>query len=223
MQVVVYNKHSSAGHMGENGVNCDKRRVGIMGGTFDPIHIGHLVTAEAVRIEYKLDKVIFVPAGNPPHKQEAFVTPALHRYIMTVMAVYSNPHFAVSAIEMERLGLSYTIDTVMGLISQYGEQTDFYFITGADAISELPTWSRIDELLGLCHFVAAARPGCLSMIDDVIKYFGIRGRQRIHRLATPELEISSTDIRDRVKKGRSIKYIVPEAVESYIWKEGLYR
>lgn len=200
-----------------------RRKIGIMGGTFDPIHIGHLVTAEAVRIEYRLDKVLFVPAGNPPHKQDVKVTPCMHRYIMTVMAVCSNLNFEVSSIELDRPGPSYTIDTVLSLISQYGEKTEFYFITGTDAIQELPTWGKVHQLLELCHFVAATRPGCVSTIDHVIKQLGSQGRQRIHRLATPELEISSTDIRERVKLGRSIKYIVPENIENYILKEGLYR
>lgn len=199
-----------------------KRKIGIMGGTFDPIHTGHLVTAEAVRIEYSLDKVLFIPAANPPHKQHSQVTPAFHRYIMTVMATYSNPHFYVSPIELERPGLSYTIDTVLALIEQYGDKTDFYFITGADAMQDLPTWRNIDRLLDLCYFIAATRPGCICSLDPVIKQFGIKGRQRIQRLPTPELEISSTDIRERVRQGRSIKYIVPESVESYIGKEGLY-
>lgn len=200
-----------------------KAKVGIMGGTFDPIHVGHLVTAEAVRIEYNLDKVLFIPAGNPPHKQESLVTPAIHRYIMTVMATYSNRHFFVSALELERSGPSYTIDTVRTLIDCYGANTELYFITGADAVKDLPSWQEIDQLLDLCYFVAAARPGCISYIDQVIKQFGAKGRRSIQRLATPELEISSTDIRERVKKGRSIKYIVPESVEDYIYKEGLYR
>jgi nicotinate-nucleotide adenylyltransferase len=193
-----------------------------MGGTFDPIHIGHLVTAEAVRIEYGLNKVLFVPAANPPHKQHTKVTPALHRYIMTVMATYSNPYFHVSAIELDRPGPSYTIDTVAALIEQYGEQTEFYFITGADAVQDLATWKDIDRLLDLCQFIAATRPGCISTLDDIIQYFGSKGRKRIHRLPTPELEISSTDIRERVKQGKSIQYIVPESVENYILKEGLY-
>ncbi|MBP2649641.1 MAG: nadD [Firmicutes bacterium] len=199
-----------------------KQKTGIMGGTFDPIHVGHLVTAEAVRIEYGLDKVLFIPAGNPPHKQDTGVTPAIHRYIMTVMATYSNPHFFVSPIEIDRAGPSYTIDTIRALNTQYGEQTDFYFITGADAVVDLPTWENIDEILNLCNFIAAARPGCDGDLDKVINYFGEKGRRRIFRLATPELEISATDIRERVKQGRSIKYIVPESVESYIHKEGLY-
>jgi len=199
-----------------------KRKIGIMGGTFDPVHTGHLVIAEAVRIEYDLEKVLFIPAANPPHKQRSQVTSAIHRYIMTVMATYSNPYFYVSAIEIERPGLSYTIDTVLALIEQYGDKTEFYFITGADAVQDLPTWRDIDHLLDVCHFIAATRPGCICSIEDVIESFGVKGRQRIHRLATPELEISSTDIRERVRLGRSIKYIVPESVESYIFKEGLY-
>lgn len=203
-------------------VKIKKRKVGILGGTFDPIHVGHLVTAEAVRIEYDLEKVLFIPAGNPPHKQNATVTPALQRYIMTVMATFSNPAFIVSPIEIERPGPSYTIHTVRDLAQQYGDQTELYFITGADAVGDLPTWNNIEDILALCHFVGATRPGCISMIDTVIEYFGEIGRQRIHRLATPELDISSTDIRERVKNGRSIKYIVPESVEQYIFKEKLY-
>lgn len=199
------------------------RKIGIMGGTFDPIHIGHLVAAEAVRLEYGLDKVVFIPAGNPPHKQNSKVTPAMHRFVMTVMATYSNPDFLVSTIEIERSGPSYTIDTVTALIEQYGHETEFYFITGVDAAQDLKTWHHIDKLLDMCHFVAAARPGCISTLDSIIKDFGLKGQQRIHRLATPELEISSTDIRERVRLGKSIKYIVPESVETYIFKEGLYR
>jgi len=199
-----------------------KRKIGIMGGTFDPIHTGHLVTAEAVRIEYALDKVLFIPAAYPPHKQNSNVTLPIHRYIMTVMATDSNDHFYVSPIELERSGLSYSIDTVRTLIEQYGDKTEFYFITGADAVQDLPTWRDIDQLLDLCYFIAATRPGCICSIDHVIKKLGNKGRKRIQRLPTPELEISSTDIRERVRQGRSIKYIVPESVESYILKEGLY-
>lgn len=199
-----------------------RRKIGIMGGTFDPIHIGHLVTAEAVRIEYDLEKVLFIPAANPPHKQGTAVTPAFHRYIMTVMATYSNPHFYVSPLEMERPGPSYTIDTIRQLAAEYGPDTDFYFITGADAVADLPTWNDIDQLLRLCHFVATARPGCPSAVADVIARLGPYSACRIHGLDTPELEISSTDIREQVRRGRSIKYIVPESVESYILKEGLY-
>ena len=190
-----------------------KKRLGIMGGTFDPIHVGHLMTAEAVRDEYNLDKVIFIPAAVPPHKQQQSVTMAKHRYVMTVLATCSNPNFEVSDIEMNRPGPSYTIDTISQLITQYGKGTEFFFITGADAIQEIHTWDRIDELLELCHFIGASRQGCLPEL----------GKRKIHRLETPELEISSTDIRNRIKKGYSIKYIVPSCVEQYIYKEGLYK
>ncbi|MDO4203783.1 MAG: nicotinate-nucleotide adenylyltransferase [Selenomonadaceae bacterium] len=199
------------------------RRIGIMGGTFDPIHVGHLMTAEAVRDEFGLDKVIFVPAAVPPHKMDQQVTEARHRYLMTVLATTSNPHFDVSSIEMDRPGPSYTIDTIYELRRQYGENTDLFFITGADAIAEIPTWDRIEELLGLCQFIAATRPGFLPNVDNIKEYFGELGSARIHRLETPELEISSTNIRDRLKRGFSIKYIVPPAVEDYIYKEGLYK
>jgi nicotinate-nucleotide adenylyltransferase len=201
----------------------ERRKIGVMGGTFDPIHTGHLVTAEAVRMEYGLNKVLFIPASHPPHKQEFKITPAMHRYVMAVMATCSNPYFDVSSIEMERSGPSYTVDTARELLQRFGDSTDLYFITGADAIQDLESWEQIDTLLGLCHFIAATRPGCFSTLESVIEHFGELGRSHIHRLATPEFEISSTDIRNRVKQGRSIKYIVPESVEKYIYKEGLYR
>ena len=199
------------------------RRIGIMGGTFDPIHVGHLMTAEAVRDEFGLDKVLFIPAAVPPHKLDQQVTDARHRYLMTVLATTSNPHFDVSSIEMDRPGPSYTIDTIYELRRQYGENTDLFFITGADAIAEIPTGDSIEELLGLCQFIAATRPGFLPNVDNIKEYFGELGSARIHRLETPELEISSTNIRDRLKRGFSIKYIVPPAVEDYIYKEGLYK
>ena len=202
---------------------AEKKRVGILGGTFDPIHVGHLMTAEAVRDEYHLDKVIFIPAAVPPHKQNQDVTEAMHRYVMTVLATCSNPNFEVSDIEMNRTGPSYTIDTIRELLERFGEDTEFYFITGADAIQEIHTWDRIEELLEMCHFIGASRQGCLPDVNQIKASFGELGKRKIHRLETPELEISSTDIRNRIKKGYSIKYIVPTAVEQYIYKQGLYR
>lgn len=199
-----------------------KQKIGIMGGTFDPIHIGHLVTAEAVRMEFGLDKVLFIPAGQPPHKETTTITGAHHRYFMTVMAICSNPYFCVSDMEMERQGPSYTIDTVRDLIQKYGDNAELFFITGADAIQELHTWKDVHLLFDLCHFIAAPRPGSMDRLDEVIACFGEIGKQKIHRLSTPELEISSTDIRERVRNGQSIKYVVPESVEAYIIKEGLY-
>ena len=202
---------------------AEKKRVGILGGTFDPIHVGHLMTAEAVRDEYHLDKVIFIPAAVPPHKQNQDVTEAMHRYVMTVLATCSNPNFEVSDIEMNRPGPSYTIDTIRELLERFGEDTEFYFITGADAIQEIHTWDRIEELLEMCHFIGVSRHGCIPDVIQIKASFGELGKRKIHRLETPELEISSTDIRNRIKKGYSIKYIVPTAVEQYIYKQGLYR
>lgn len=200
-----------------------KRRIGIMGGTFDPIHLGHLVTAEAVRIQYQLERVIFVPAGIPPHKLNMKITAARHRYIMTVMATYGNPNFYVSSMEVDRPGPSYTIDTIREMQKIYGPETELYFITGADAVQELAEWRDVNQLLTLCYFVAATRPGSDNTLDKVIDSFGELGRQRIYHVATPELDISSTDIRRRLRSGQSIKYIVPECVSKYIEKEGLYR
>lgn len=199
-----------------------KQRIGILGGTFDPIHVGHLMTAEAVRDEYHLDKVLFIPAAHPPHKQQQHVTPAIHRFVMTVLATCSNPYFQVSSLEMNRTGPSYTIDTIYELLHRFGKTSEIFFITGADAIQEIPTWSRIEELLGICHFIAATRQGCVPDVEHIREHFGELGKEKIHRLATPELEISSTDIRERIKKGYSIRYIVPGSVEQYIRKEGLY-
>ena len=194
------------------------KKRGIMGGTFDPIHVGHLMIAEAVWDEFKLDKVIFIPSANPPHKHSV-MTSAKHRFNMTLLATCSNPHFEVSSIEMERSGPSYTIDTIKALKTIYGEDTDFYFIIGADCINDLPTWHKIDELLASCKFIATKRPSYtldLTTIQQHFKNFNIT------LLETPELEISSTDIRQRIKKGYSIQYITTEQVQQYIRKEELY-
>ncbi len=203
-------------------MKIEKCRIGIMGGTFDPIHLGHLVIAEAVRDRFQLERVLFVPAASPPHKENAGLTAASHRYLMTVLAVQSHPSFFASDIEMNRSGPSYTIDTVREMVRIYGAAADLYFITGADAIIELPTWREPERLLELCQFVAATRPGC-NGLEEVIARYGDIGAGRIHRLETPELAISATDIRERVKQGKSVRYIVPDAVEHYIQKEGLYR
>jgi len=200
------------------------KKIGIMGGTFDPIHTGHLISAETVRVEYGLDKVIFIPAGNPPHKQGQKITPAVHRYVMTVMATSSNPHFFVSSLEQEQEGLSYTVDTVRSLSVQYGAKAELYFIAGADMLKDLDEWKDIEYLLTLCRFVVVARPCSIERerIGEIIKKFSFGAALPLDYLAAPEIEISSTDIRDRVKSGRSIKYIVPESVEAYIHRHNLY-
>jgi len=200
-----------------------KHRVGILGGTFDPIHIGHLMTAEAVRDEYELEKIIFIPAAQPPHKLGQKISPAEDRYLMTVLATCSNPHFEVSDIELRREGPSYSIDTVRELLRTSGGDTEFFFIAGTDIIREIHTWDRIEELLKICPFIAASRPGCRPDVERTRSILGDLGVKQIHLLDTPELEISSTDIREKVAAGRSIQYIVPPAVEQYIYKKGLYR
>jgi len=207
---------------------CDTKtrvsRYGIMGGTFDPVHYGHLVTAEAVRDEFKLDKVVFVPTGKPPHKKGYKVTDAKHRYLMTVLATVTNPFFEVSRIEIDREGYTYTIDTVLEFKKMQPEDTKIYFITGADAVLEILTWKKVGELLRLCNFVAATRPGYEpSQLNEMIKYVEKVHGSTIHMVEVPAMAISSTDIRNRIKANRPIKYLVPESVEYYIMKNGLYR
>lgn len=193
----------------------NKRRLAIMGGTFDPIHYGHLVAAEGARHEFNLEKVIFIPAGQPPHKKGRRITDSHYRLEMTRHAVSSNSHFEVSDIEVERTGPSYTIDTVIAVKELY-PQHQVFFITGADAVLEILTWNRVEELLSRCSFIAATRPGYrLESLEHTLK--------NIVTMEVPALAISSTDIRHRVKDGRPIKYLLPEAVENYIKEMGLYR
>lgn len=197
--------------------------IGIMGGTFDPIHTGHLLTAEYVRDAYGLEKVLFIPAANSPFKLEKKVESAEDRLAMTQLAVADNPHFEASDIEMRREGVSYTSDTIALLRARFGPDVPLYFITGADAINDLPAWHHPRDLLELCHFIAATRQGTALDLPKLRAFFGALCDAHIHELATPELEISSTEIRARIRQGRSIRYMVPESVETYIRKEGLYR
>lgn len=200
------------------------KRIGIMGGTFDPIHFGHLVTAEEARINFELDKVIFVPTGNPPHKKDYEVTEPEHRYLMTALATNSNPFFEVSRIEIERKGYSYTVDTLNQLVEIYGKDTSLFFISGADAVLDILTWKNIKGVLDVCTFIAATRPGypvkkLKDKLEEIKKLYG----KDVYLLEVTAIAISSTEIRRRVKEGRSIKYLVPEGVEEYILKNGLYR
>jgi len=194
-----------------------------MGGTFDPIHYGHLVTAEAARSRFDLDMVVFVPSGKPPHKKDYPVTAAEHRYLMTVVAVVTNEFFEVSRIEIDREGYSYTIDTIKQLRQIYPE-TELYFITGADAVLEILTWKNMSEILDDCHLIAATRPGYEldGTKNDLKKAVG-SNINKIHSIEVPALAISSTVIRQRVAQGLPIKYLLPEAVEQYILKNKLYR
>ena len=159
--------------------------------------MGHLFIAEAVREEYSLEHIIFVPSASPPHKDKGVIENH-HRYAMTEIAILSNPYFIISDIESRRDGPSYSIDTVKALQELYGKGTEFYFIAGTDTIHDLPTWKYIQDLLHICHFVGATRPDGSEIIDSVIQYFGDLGRDKIHPLRAPELVISSTDIRRRL-------------------------
>lgn len=197
------------------------RRVGIMGGTFDPIHLGHLVVANEVLDIYKLDEIIFVPSGNPPHKTGR--TSSWHRYLMTNLATMSNSKFTVSDIEIKKVGKSYSLDTMQELHNIY-KNTEFYFITGYDAVIDLPNWHEPTKLLQLCKFIAVSRPGIIKEDVDVkIEEIKKNLNGDIELMQVPMLQISSTDIRNRFKNGNSSKYLLPESVEQYIIKNNLYR
>jgi len=198
--------------------------IGLMGGTFDPIHLAHLVTAEATVEQFGLERVIFVPTRQPPHKQGHPITPAEHRYNMVVLATRSNSRFEVSRIELEREGPSYTVDTLEEMRAHLGAGVELYFITGADAILDIGTWRDPERLFKLCRFVAARRPGFSAQaIREGLTRLERRYGCRILEVDAPSLEISSTDIRLRVRESRSIKYLVPGGVEDYIYRNGLYR
>jgi len=200
-----------------------KQAIGVMGGTFDPIHFGHLVTAEAACEAYALEKVIFVPAGRPPHKVARNISDPRHRYLMTVLATIDNPRFAVSRVELDRPGYSYTVDTLRILLGEYPGR-EIYFITGADAVLEICSWRDPWSVLELCHFIAASRPGYhLQSLDRLRATLDELYDQRVHPLTVPALAISSSDIRERVRQERSIRYLLPASVEHYVQKHGLYR
>jgi nicotinate-nucleotide adenylyltransferase len=193
-----------------------------MGGTFDPIHLGHLVAAEEARDQFKLHQVVFVPAGIPPHKKDYPVTDAFHRYEMTRLAIASNPYFQISDVEIRRPGYSFAIDTVSYFAQVYGQNCLLFFITGADAILEILTWKQVHRLVDLCEFIAATRPGYSLELDPTLAQLPPAARDRIHQLEVPALAISSTDIRSRVRGNRTIKYLLPEAAEKYIMHQGIY-
>ena len=199
-----------------------KVNLGLMGGTFDPIHMGHLVSAEEARQQFALDYVIFVPAGHPPHKEKTGVSDPEHRYLMTTLAVMSNPAFVVSRYEVERIEPSYTVDTVRHFARQEAAEANIYFITGADAILDILTWKDYKGLLDMCTFIAVTRPGySLDRLEEARNSLpGIM--DRVNLLEIPALAISSTYIRERVALGRTIKYLTPEPVEQYIRKQRLY-
>lgn len=197
-------------------------KMGIMGGTFDPIHLGHLATAEAVREIFTLDEILFIPAARPPHKRGRKVADGRHRLAMTILATRSNKFFKVSDMELKRTGLSYTLDTMNELHRIFGSTTELFFIIGADSLADLSKWHEAKTLVEKCHFIATTRHGVDIDFSAIRNYFGAAASEHIHRVATPGLEISSTDLREKIRLGRSIKYLVPEAVEEYILRERLY-
>ena len=188
-------------------------RIGVMGGTFDPIHHGHLVAASEVAHSFGLDEVIFVPTGEP--WQKSGVSPSEHRYLMTVIATASNPSFTVSRVDIDRHGPTYTIDTLRDLKTQRPD-AEFFFITGADAVAQILSWRDHDELWDLAHFVAVSRPGHVLSTDGLPP-------GDVSQLEVPALAISSTDCRSRVREGDPVWYLVPDGVVQYIAKHHLYR
>ncbi len=191
-----------------------------MGGTFDPLHHGHLVTAEEALWQFHLDEVVFVPTGQPWMKADREVSPAEHRYLMTVIATASNPHFSVSRIEVDREGPTYAVDTLRELRQQRAGDVELFFITGADAMLEILQWKDPEEVLEQAHFIAATRPGY-----DIARFEkeAPTSHPRVSVMDIPALAISSSDIRRRVRDGEPIRYLVPEGVNTYIRKFHLYR
>nr|WP_073996530.1 nicotinate-nucleotide adenylyltransferase [Arcanobacterium urinimassiliense] len=192
-----------------------RRRIGIMGGTFDPIHNGHLVAASEVQHYFSLDEVVFVPTGQQPFKQDAKVVYAEHRYLMAVIATANNPRFSVSRVDIDRGGITYTIDTLRDFSKQYPD-ADLFFITGADVLPQILRWKNNDELWELAHFVGVTRPGHKLDISGL-------PADGITLLEVPAMAISSTDIRHRAHNNRPVWYLVPDGVVQYISKYNLYQ
>ncbi len=195
-------------------------RLGIMGGTFDPIHYGHLVTAEEALAQFDLERVVFMPTGRPVAKSHQRVTSAEERFLMTVIATAPNRDFEVSRLEIDRPGATYTVDTLEDLHREHPD-AELFFITGADAVWEILTWKEPERVASLCRFIAATRPGY-----DLSRFMESRnGRlveEKVEFMEVPALAISSTDIRRRVADRRPIRYLVPEAVAAYVHKRHLY-
>jgi len=194
-------------------------RIGILGGTFNPIHYGHLVVAGEVKDRLKLDKIVFVPTGKAPHKKVVAAT-SEERYEMVSLAIRGNLSFEVSSIEIERSkvvsGPTFTLETVRELVKIYGKRAKIYFIVGLDEMLKISTWKEPMKLIGLCKFVVVTRPGYdLEKLDKKVA-------SKVIIMKVPELEISASDIRKRVRTGRSIRYLVPQAVEEYIRRKRLY-
>lgn len=224
-----------------------KKRVGILGGTFDPPHLGHLLLAETIREDFELDEVLFVPSNEPPHKDRPDLTAATHRYAMVIAATLHNPAFSPSPVEVNRTGKSYSVETVRSLEEQLGAETEMFFVAGLDSFLAIQTWKSFEELLDLCHFVVVARPGnSFERVLEVLpkrfhpRVIDARGRHaekadqdsgstvsegapwRIYLSDAVFLDVSATEIRARARAGRSIRYRVTPEVEQYVQTNGLY-
>ena len=197
-------------------------RIGILGGTFDPIHYAHLAIAEEARTQLGLDWVIFVPAGQPPHKLDMAITPAHYRLAMLELALASNPYFLISRVDLERPGPCYTVDTLAMLQEEWGPEAKLYFLIGADSLFEMHTWYHPERVMELAQLVVAARLG--NPLHPAALERCLPGlHERVRIIQTPLLEISGTDLRRRVREAWSIKYYLPETVEAFILEQGLYR
>ncbi len=199
------------------------QKIGIMGGSFDPIHYGHLVLAEEVRQHFDLDRVIFIPVGKAPHKSSMKMVDPEIRLHMVELAISDNPYFQVSRVEIDSGETSYTLHTLERMKQLYGEDSKLYFITGADTLLDLENWYAVDKVLKLCTFVGATRPG---YVEDALIDMAARLKAKFHAdielIAIPGLSISSTEIRERILKGVTVKYLLPDSVERYILQEGVY-
>ncbi|MFY1687299.1 nicotinate-nucleotide adenylyltransferase [Plantactinospora sp. WMMB782] len=196
-------------------MEADIRRIGIMGGTFDPIHHGHLVAASEVADRFELDEVVFVPTGQPWQKADEPVSAAEDRYLMTVIATASNPRFQVSRADIDRGGPTYTVDTLRDLHSEYGPKVQLFFITGADALEKILSWKDLDQMFELAHFIGVTRPGFV-LSDAHLP------ADTVSLVEVPAMAISSTDCRARVAAGGPLWYLVPDGVVQYIAKRRLY-
>ena len=199
------------------------RRLGILGGTFDPIHIGHLAIAEEARARLDLPEVRFMPAGQPPHKGGRSITPAAHRLAMIELAIADNPHFSVSTYELRQRGPSYTVDTLAHLREELGSDCTLYFIAGGDALADFLTWYRPERLLELATLVVVARPGTPPADMAALEAQLPALRSRLVILEGPRFDLSASELRQRVRQGLPIRYQMPAAAEAYIRRRGLYR
>lgn len=198
-------------------------RLGVYGGTFDPIHMGHLIVAEMARQECCLDKVLFIPAKIPPHKNDNHISPADYRFEMTGLAIRENPYFDISDLELKRQGISYTVDSIIALSQEQSDESKIWLIVGGDSFLEIDRWKDAETIMTMCNFAVYLRPN-FPTETLMIKAERVRKRfdSNVQFVEAPMIGISSTDIRNRVSRGKSIRYMVPDAVEKYIREKGLY-